>query len=115
MSISLDGKESHVSQSFDGRDRADVLTASHLVMKFPKPAPIHGSSFLEGVKSVNILDEKSWAYEGVVLPGGKIMVGRWWAALENRVDPADLEPGEDVSWYERLTTGPFMFWCVDRD
>ncbi|KAF2161817.1 hypothetical protein M409DRAFT_27873 [Zasmidium cellare ATCC 36951] len=36
-----------------------------------------------------------WAYEGVVLPGGKIIVGRWW-------DP------EDGSY-----SGPFILWCVD--
>lgn len=27
--------------------------------------------------------ENLWAYEGVVLPGGRIMVGRWWFASED--------------------------------
>ncbi|KAK4507465.1 hypothetical protein PRZ48_001200 [Zasmidium cellare] len=36
-----------------------------------------------------------WAYEGVVLPGGKIIVGRWW-------NP----DGDSYS-------GPFILWCVD--
>lgn len=28
----------------------------------------------------NVTDDNLWAYEGVVLPGGKIIVGRWWYA-----------------------------------
>lgn len=42
-----------------------------------------------------------WAYEGCVLPGGQIILGRWWSALH-----PDLEDGGKYS-------GPFMFWCVD--
>lgn len=40
-----------------------------------------------------------WAYEGVVLPGGQIILGRWWSPT-NRID------GEHYS-------GPFILWCVD--
>lgn len=40
-----------------------------------------------------------WAYEGVVLPGGAIMMGRWWSPLGG-------EEGEGGS------TGPFIFWNV---
>lgn len=40
-----------------------------------------------------------WAYEGVVLPGGMIMLGRWWSPMDdNRAD--------------RLSIGPFIFWNV---
>ncbi|KAF2145396.1 uncharacterized protein K452DRAFT_342158 [Aplosporella prunicola CBS 121167] len=39
-----------------------------------------------------------WAYEGVVLPGGHIMLGRWW-------NPEEPAPGVYV--------GPFIFWDVD--
>ena len=39
-----------------------------------------------------------WAYEGVVLPGGQVMVGRWWRPF----DP------EDAPSY----SGPFIFWQV---
>ncbi|KAF4306625.1 hypothetical protein GTA08_BOTSDO05150 [Botryosphaeria dothidea] len=41
-----------------------------------------------------------WAYEGVVLPGGKIMLGRWWS-------PDTNVPGRDPY------TGPFIFWNAD--
>lgn len=45
------------------------------------------------------VDESCWAYEGVVLPGGMIMLGRWWSPADETVD--------------RLGTGPFIFWNVD--
>lgn len=37
----------------------------------------HFAEDLEEVDSDNL-----WAYEGVVLPGGRIIVGRWWFASE---------------------------------
>lgn len=43
-------------------------------------------------------DSPHWAYEGVVLPGGHMMLGRWWNPME---------PPE-----ERECTGPFIFWNV---
>ncbi|KAF2832993.1 hypothetical protein CC86DRAFT_338057 [Ophiobolus disseminans] len=42
-----------------------------------------------------------WAYEGVVLPGGRIIIGRWWYASEN-VD------------YSKDYNGPFILWAVDE-
>jgi hypothetical protein len=41
-----------------------------------------------------------WAYEGVVLPGGQIMVGRWWAP-------------ENVAEIYKYS-GPIIMWCVDQ-
>jgi hypothetical protein len=47
------------------------------------------------------LDQNAfWAYEGVVLPGGNMIVGRWWAA-----DPAK-SPEDQYS-------GPFLLWNID--
>ena len=45
-----------------------------------------------------VLDEHCWCYEGVVLPGGKIILGRWWQPLEE---------GEEMR-----CLGPFIFWNV---
>jgi len=39
-----------------------------------------------------------WAYEGVVLPGGQIILGRWWSPLHNEGDGG--------------ICGPFIFWNV---
>ena len=33
--------------------------------------------------------DELWAYEGVVLPGGRLILGRWWCATE--------QPDFDVS------------------
>ncbi|KKY19041.1 hypothetical protein UCDDS831_g05673 [Diplodia seriata] len=41
-----------------------------------------------------------WAYEGVVLPGGRLMLGRWWS-------PENPVPNREVY------TGPFIFWNTD--
>jgi hypothetical protein len=43
-----------------------------------------------------------WAYEGVVLPGGEIIVGRWWA-------PDDSSEIGKMTMY----SGPFILWNVD--
>lgn len=51
-----------------------------------------------GVVDVNAL----WAYEGVVLPGDQIVVGRWWA-------PEGLDPNS----IENMYSGPFILWNVD--
>ncbi|KAF1835515.1 hypothetical protein BDW02DRAFT_523110 [Decorospora gaudefroyi] len=39
-------------------------------------------------------EDNLWAYEGVVLPGGRIIVGRWWYASSDY-------------------NGPFILWAVD--
>lgn len=41
-----------------------------------------------------------WAYEGVMLPGEQLIVGRWWA-------PDDNVP------QDKVYSGPFIFWNVD--
>ena len=39
-------------------------------------------------------------FEGVVLPGNKIILGRWWALYDDD---------------DRREIGPFIFWCVDHE
>ncbi|KAH9835087.1 hypothetical protein Tdes44962_MAKER08589 [Teratosphaeria destructans] len=47
-----------------------------------------------------VIDEEAlWAYEGVVLPGGQVVVGRWWCTSDG--------VGEE------MYSGPFILWCVD--
>jgi hypothetical protein len=43
-----------------------------------------------------------WAYEGIVLPGGQIIVGRWWSPE----DPNHTAP-------EDTYCGPFILWNTD--
>ncbi|KAI9722263.1 MAG: hypothetical protein M1812_001735 [Candelaria pacifica] len=49
------------------------------------------------------LENSLWAYEGCVLPGGQIILGRWWAP--------HADPAQDGDAY----SGPFIFWCVGDD
>ncbi|MCJ1427607.1 hypothetical protein MMC29_005510 [Sticta canariensis] len=51
-----------------------------------------------GGSSIDMSGNNYWAYEGVVLPGGMMMLGRWWSPLDNQS--------------ERLSIGPFIFWNV---
>ncbi|QDS74352.1 hypothetical protein FKW77_004743 [Venturia effusa] len=44
-----------------------------------------------------------WAYEGVVLPGDQIVVGRWWS-------PEGLDAESKLNQY----SGPFILWNVDQ-
>lgn len=45
------------------------------------------------------VDETCYCYQGVVLPGGQIILGRWWS------------PFNDA---DQLCTGPFMLWAVEE-
>lgn len=57
---------------------------------------------LNGASNVPaVVDESCWAYEGVVLPGGMTILGRWWSPADETAD--------------RLGTGPFIFWNVEDD
>ncbi|KAJ8109151.1 hypothetical protein OPT61_g7670 [Boeremia exigua] len=56
--------------------------------------------FAEDLDDVD--DDNLWAYEGVVLPGGRIIVGRWWFASET-VD------------FDRDYNGPFILWAAEPD
>lgn len=44
---------------------------------------------------------QAWCYEGCVLPGGRMVIGRWWTALG---DPAA----------STTNSGPFLWWNVPR-
>jgi hypothetical protein len=43
-----------------------------------------------------------WAYEGCVLPGGRIIVGRWWDLTADPRNPVGI------------FGGPFIWWNVDK-
>lgn len=46
----------------------------------------------------------AWIYEGVIIPGGKIMMGRYWrCGSPTVVDGFELGEGVD--------RGPWVFWC----
>lgn len=76
--------------------------SDHAFDPFPTSTftPINAYPTASVPSNVDVNDE-CWAYEGVVLPGGKIMLGRWWS------------PTQDAD--ELLCMGPFIFWEVDEE
>lgn len=70
---------------------------------------IHGFQRLTMIKFYTKMEDDEevydpnqvWAFEGCVLPGARIVVGRWWESLS---DPNDIE----------TLSGPFLWWNVDR-
>ena len=63
-------------------------------MKYFDPVSDHG----HGIEGSLALNGGCWAYEGVVLPGGMMILGRWWSPMD------DDE--------RRECMGPFIFWNV---
>jgi len=64
----------------------------------------HFAEDLDDVDSDNL-----WAYEGVVLPGGRIIVGRWWFASETvdfnvSAGVCVCDPELALTWNRRITT-----------
>ena len=56
---------------------------------------------------------RAFAFEGLVWPGGNVMMGRWWNLADDVWDDAKGD------WVDRGTpewrpeTAPFCFWCTD--
>ena len=48
------------------------------------------------------------AYEGILLPGNKVMVGRWFQPNGPRPEPTD-------DWQWDCDAGPEVIWCTDED
>ena len=60
------------------------------------------------------LHEDCWLYDGVVLPGGKAMLGRWYRCYEDALDPIAVGcVGDKEHWFEMWKCGPFLYWCID--
>lgn len=68
-------------------------------------------------REIDVEANDLWAYEGVVLPGGQVVVGRWWrpdeAAPLQGVSGERPPEGEAREGSEAVYSGPFVFWCVD--
>lgn len=86
-----------------GLNSSGITSSQQAINPFASSSSSNNTHGLSGGFSTNVIpaliDESCWAYEGVVLPGGMIMLGRWWSPADETVD--------------RLGTGPFIFWNVD--
>lgn len=64
------------------------------MMKFFPPESLLDVSGAFDASAVNLSEiadlaieesvESLWAYEGIVLPGGNVIVGRWWSPVSGR-------------------------------
>lgn len=87
-----------------GHDSADDFQADGWLNPLPPQHEIPGwqrftlMKFFQHEDNGEIDLDNLWAYEGIVLPGGKIIVGRWWC-------PSD---GDGLQMY----SGPFILWNV---
>ena len=54
--------------------------------------------------------EYAYAYEGIILPGGKIMMGRWWMLDCGGMGGGEGE-GREAGGGEKGERGAWVFWC----
>ncbi|KAJ4367353.1 hypothetical protein N0V83_006934 [Neocucurbitaria cava] len=90
-----------------GEDLDDDFNAIGWLNPLPPQAGIPGwqritfmKHFMDDFDQVD--QDNLWAYEGVVLPGGRIILGRWWYASDEVNFSTDYN-------------GPFILWAVDPE
>ncbi|CAO2650395.1 Nn.00g016870.m01.CDS01 [Neocucurbitaria sp. VM-36] len=90
-----------------GEDLDDDFNAIGWLNSLPPQAGIPGwqritfmKHFMDDFDQVD--QDNLWAYEGVVLPGGRIILGRWWYASEQVNFNIDYN-------------GPFILWAIDPE
>jgi hypothetical protein len=93
-------------KSFYGTSRYPKLAYLYgLIHAVPPQEGIPGFqriSFLKFFPDNGYFDPESiWAYEGCVLPGNRIIVGRWWWVSSGHVLDDDT------------LSGPFIYWNIE--
>lgn len=98
----LEEAEKMMKEELEGRDELKgPLGPVHLTRDFIAEMEDH----------LHPPDELSWedinyayVYEGIIIPGGKIMMGRYWrSGSPSMIDGFELGDGAD--------RGPWVFWC----
>ena len=59
----------------------------------------------------NFDESALWAYEGIVIPGGQMIFGRWWSPDEGGIDSANVSPTNVAL----MLTTSFLFGCKSTD
>ncbi|KAH7385622.1 hypothetical protein BKA66DRAFT_528087 [Pyrenochaeta sp. MPI-SDFR-AT-0127] len=106
----VDPKQNNIQFVGKGEDLDDDFNAVGWLNPLPPQAGIHGwqritfmKHFMDDFDQIDQVDQDNlWAYEGVVLPGGRIILGRWWFASD-RVN------------FDNDYNGPFILWAVDSE
>ena len=66
--------------------------------------------------AVDLQRAEATLFDGVALPGGRAIVGRWYRCYQDRagfLEEADRRPGDRDDWFESMICGPFIYWCID--
>lgn len=101
----LDFKSRNFQFNGEGSDTTEEFCALGWLNALPPQQGIPGWQRMTMMKffqdpDTGVIDREAlWAYEGVVLPGGQIIVGRWWSPNDGTGD--------------EMYSGPFILWCVD--
>jgi hypothetical protein len=83
-----DAAQKNVQFTGTGIDLDDDFNAIGWLNPLPEQCGIPGWQRITFMKHFmddfdQVEQDNLWAYEGVVLPGGRIILGRWWYASEN--------------------------------
>ncbi|KAF2030143.1 hypothetical protein EK21DRAFT_66353 [Setomelanomma holmii] len=101
-----DPTQDNVQFTGTGVDLDDDFNAIGWLNPLPEQCGIPGWQRITFMKHFmddfdQVEQDNLWAYEGVVLPGGRIILGRWWYASET------VNFNNDYN-------GPFILWAVDE-
>ena len=108
-----------------GEDLDDDFNAIGWLNSLPPQAGIPGwqritfmKHFMDDFDQVD--QDNLWAYEGVVLPGGRIILGRWWYASDQvNLNVRDVRPilfrSFSTNRLQNDYNGPFILWAVDPE
>jgi hypothetical protein len=77
LSLRINGQGDDQNDHFYASGWLNPLQAQHGIPGWQRVTLM--KHFME---DYDTLDDDLWAYEGVVLPGGRTMLGRWWYATE---------------------------------
>lgn len=96
LSFQFEGEGSDVTETFMAAGWLNPLPAQQGIPGWQRMTMM---KYFENEDTGAIDVDALWAYEGVVLPGGQIILGRWWSPSE----------GTEQDMY----SGPFILWCTD--
>ena len=85
--VTEDLKASNIQFTGQGIDLDDDFSAIGWINALPPQAGIPGWQRITFMKHFmddfdQVEQDNLWAYEGVVLPGGRMILGRWWYASD---------------------------------
>jgi len=96
VSFEFEGEGHDASEDFLAQGWLNALPTQHGIPGWQRMTMM---KYFTDPQTGEIDQDALWAYEGVVLPGGQMMLGRWWS------------PNDGTG--ENMYSGPFILWCVD--